>query len=356
MKFAIEIKNVLGEVILTKYIQKEKHSIGRAPDNDIWIPDPGLDLYHAELHIRQNCLYIVDLNSENGTLKNGRIVARGKEGTRLEDKDNVLVGQHIIFVTANKDEDMGQVDANLLEVMKEEKSANDGGAIRTIAIAAAKGRDDDLFSGIVAIKKLNPRLVYWVDKTATRYEIKTRSISLGRDQTNDIALNHPSISKIHAEIYLHSGQFYIKDKNSMNGIYLNEVRVPEAKIVNHAYIRLGGIQALLVTDYSLDDAVGYEQPMSNEEMLDKLRQLQRISPSQASAIRDDLEMKHYTVPEAAILKGYFTPAEWMTIVKQLNTQKESSRSQQTPIWVVVLLVNLTILLLIAVVLMFFWKR
>jgi len=46
--------------------------IGRAPDNDIVVPDPGVSRHHAELRIVAGGNRIVDLASHNGTFVNGQ--------------------------------------------------------------------------------------------------------------------------------------------------------------------------------------------------------------------------------------------------------------------------------------------
>jgi pSer/pThr/pTyr-binding forkhead associated (FHA) protein len=46
--------------------------IGRAPDNDIVVPDPGVSRHHAELRSVAGSYRIVDLASHNGTFVNGQ--------------------------------------------------------------------------------------------------------------------------------------------------------------------------------------------------------------------------------------------------------------------------------------------
>ena len=48
--------------------------IGRAPDNDVVVPDPGVSQYHAELRHEAGGYRLVDLDSRNGTFVNGEPV------------------------------------------------------------------------------------------------------------------------------------------------------------------------------------------------------------------------------------------------------------------------------------------
>ena len=341
MKYEIQIQNLTGQVVLTKSLTKERYTIGRAPDNDVWLPDASLDLYHAELQIRQHALFVVDLNSENSTLKNGYIVPPGKDGVVVENGDKILIGEHVILVTAQ------EMDSQRLKSLEEAASLGQQNTLSSTIAIGSENMDHDLYKGIVAIKKFHPRVVYLLNEPK-RYEIEKTKISVGRDESNEIVLNHPSISKIHSEIYLRDGQFYVKDKNSTNGTYVNEVKVPESRIDNQSYIRFGGVQALFVTDYSLDEAVGHVQTMSREEMISRLRSLKKISASQAAAIKDDVEMKNYDVPESALMKGYFTPAEWMPLFRQLKSMESSPIAQKRTNWLLFLIlgINLFFILLL----------
>jgi adenylate cyclase len=50
---------------------------------------------------------------------------------------------------------------------------------------------------------------------------------IGRRETCDICLRYPNISGVHCELAFRSGYWYIRDRNSTNGIKVNGVRVQE---------------------------------------------------------------------------------------------------------------------------------
>ncbi|HEY8491545.1 MAG TPA: DUF3662 and FHA domain-containing protein [Dehalococcoidia bacterium] len=76
-------------------IGKRVFSLGRADDNDAQILDPRTSRHHAQIDFEPPDFYITDLGSTNGTLVNGRPVARR---TRLKDGDTVeLGGPRLLF-------------------------------------------------------------------------------------------------------------------------------------------------------------------------------------------------------------------------------------------------------------------
>jgi pSer/pThr/pTyr-binding forkhead associated (FHA) protein len=53
----------------------------------------------------------------------------------------------------------------------------------------------------------------------------TESVSVGRDPTNDLVLESSAVSREHAAVTLQDGRWYLEDRGSFNGTYLNGTRV-----------------------------------------------------------------------------------------------------------------------------------
>lgn len=82
----------------------ERVSIGRSRDNDIFLPDQWLSRSHAEIHVRADGCFVVDLGSKNGTLLNG---ARLEREERLRAGDVITLGEHLVTFV---EEDAGALD------------------------------------------------------------------------------------------------------------------------------------------------------------------------------------------------------------------------------------------------------
>jgi Protein of unknown function (DUF3662)/FHA domain len=70
-------------------LARDVTTIGRAKDCDIAIDDSSVSRRHAELRVDGDAVWIVDLDSTNGTEVNGRPIERA----RLEHGDRVVLGQ-----------------------------------------------------------------------------------------------------------------------------------------------------------------------------------------------------------------------------------------------------------------------
>ncbi len=50
-------------------------------------------------------------------------------------------------------------------------------------------------------------------------------ITIGRDSSNDMVIDHPLVSKLHAEIVKEEGKTFVIDRNSTNGTWVNGIRI-----------------------------------------------------------------------------------------------------------------------------------
>jgi phosphoserine phosphatase RsbU/P len=71
--------------------------------------------------------------------------------------------------------------------------------------------------------------------------------TIGRSHGNDLILGHLGVSRSHAEVLVRNGEYLLRDLNSKQGTYLNEVRVDQAKLSHGDRVQLGGLQGTRLT-------------------------------------------------------------------------------------------------------------
>jgi sigma-B regulation protein RsbU (phosphoserine phosphatase) len=74
-------------------LARDRVTIGRSRESDIFLPDQWLSRHHAEIRRDGDAFVVVDLGSKNGTLLNGDQVASSQ---RLRHGDIITLGEHIL--------------------------------------------------------------------------------------------------------------------------------------------------------------------------------------------------------------------------------------------------------------------
>jgi serine phosphatase RsbU (regulator of sigma subunit) len=86
-------------------LTRDRVTIGRSRESDIFLPDQWLSRHHAEIRRDGGVFVVVDLGSKNGTLLNGDQVASSQ---RLRHGDVITLGEHVLTFS---DDDAGEEEA-----------------------------------------------------------------------------------------------------------------------------------------------------------------------------------------------------------------------------------------------------
>ncbi len=207
------------EVVIRRSGQPERRVIlssgvtqlGRAEDNDLVLPDIGVSRRHARIVVDGGSVRIDDLGSGNGTIYRGRRV----ESQTLADGDEVVIDPFVLM-------------------------------FRMIGAAEAPPDDDDTvrappdagFSGAGA------RLVVLAGhRLAASYPIGGAPLSLGRSEARDVVLFDPAASRDHARVELRADGYWLVDRGSANGTYVDEQRVQgEVPLRQGSQLRIGATE------------------------------------------------------------------------------------------------------------------
>ena len=87
-------------------------------------------------------------------------------------------------------------------------------------------------------------IAYPPDEAAiTRVEAASAStpLSIGRGPDAGLRIDHPSVSRAHAELAFADGQWRLRDLGSKNGSFMDGIRVQEAALLRACWLRLGDV-------------------------------------------------------------------------------------------------------------------
>jgi hypothetical protein len=94
------------------FIEKQRRSVGRTKQNDLWIDDPSVSKLHAAFVLNsERQLVLADTGSTNGTFINGQRIAYGK-GNLIIDGDKFKFGEVEVNLTRIKE---GIIPEDLLD-------------------------------------------------------------------------------------------------------------------------------------------------------------------------------------------------------------------------------------------------
>ncbi|MEZ4224191.1 MAG: FHA domain-containing protein [Polyangiaceae bacterium] len=190
---------------------RDEYTLGRAEDNTVRLTERNISRHHSTLQRNGSGWVISDNQSYNGCFVNGVRVA---DPQRLEHGDLVQVGDYRLEVTDDAVAAVGSRAATVPAVPKSQMLL---------------GQPD--------------RLVMLVGPTpGAEFALAGGRVVIGRGEECDIAINHSSVSRVHAEIHtVGDGRYELVDRESANGVRLNGVELNRGLIDARDTIELGDV-------------------------------------------------------------------------------------------------------------------
>jgi pSer/pThr/pTyr-binding forkhead associated (FHA) protein len=159
-----------------------------------------------------------------------------------------------------------------------------------------------------------------------RVQLGSDEHTLGRSDQNDIVLNDPQVSRVHAIFMRRGGVFLLEDLGSHNGTYVNDERLHAVRQIHHGD-RIGlGSSRILFEDprQAVDDSTQISDPaafsgatftqrqvqvlrlmargLSNKEIGERLFVSERTVKAYVSSIFEKLQVKKRAAAVAAALR------------------------------------------------------
>ncbi len=136
----------------------------------------------------------------------------------------------------------------------------------------------------------------------------TRPVTIGRAPDNDIPIDNLAVSNYHARVYVEAGSLVVEDLNSLNGLFLNDIRVERAMLKDGDAILIG--KHHIWVDQTHDAALPMDNlrkapaPRVNETMvLDTHERRKMLEQAAAAGERSQLSPERLRVPTLTVVRG-----------------------------------------------------
>jgi len=196
------------------HLVRDDYTIGRAEENTVRLTERNISRRHARLTKPGDRWQLIDLTSYNGCYVNGQRVSEKHE---IVHGDLVQLGDYRLQI----------LDDSILDPVSFDKAVTMPAAPRSQALL---GQPDRL------VMVIGPTVGAEFPLT------QDRPLVIGRGEECDVSINHPSVSRVHAEIQpLGDGRYEIVDRESANGVRVNGVELPRTLLDARDVIELGDV-------------------------------------------------------------------------------------------------------------------
>lgn len=153
-------------------------------------------------------------------------------------------------------------------------------------------------------------------KIVKEVPVGSRPIGIGRSPDNDIPVDNLAVSNYHARVYFEAGRLVIEDLDSLNGTFVNDMRIERATLHDGDNIHIG--KHHIKVDTSGDAPVPWDTgrkataPRINETMVLDTK-VRREMLQQAAAMGESMQFAagRIKVPTLVVLAGRTEKKEYV---------------------------------------------
>ena len=118
--------------------------------------------------------------------------------------------------------------------------------------STGEGREFQLCEGRT-VSKAALLVIQGVDQ-GSRFELAEQTLGIGRGITNEIRILDTEVSRTHANIEFEDGQFFIADRNSSNGTFVNGKAIRKQPLISGDQIQMGRSTILFSLNETEDES------------------------------------------------------------------------------------------------------
>lgn len=154
------------------------------------------------------------------------------------------------------------------------------------------------------------------NKVVKEVPIGNRPVSIGRSPDNDIPVDNLAVSTYHARVYYEGGRLVVEDLDSLNGTFVNDLRIERATLHDGDSIWIG--KHSIKVDTSADAAIPWDTgrkaaaPKINETMvLDTKVRRDMLQQAAAMGERSQFSPGRMKMPTLVVLSGRVNQKEFL---------------------------------------------
>ena len=158
------------------------------------------------------------------------------------------------------------------------------------------------------------------NKLVKEVPVGSRPVGIGRSPDNDLAVDNLAVSNHHARVYFEAGRLIVEDLDSLNGTFVNDLRVERATLHDGDSIWIG--KHHIKVDASGDVPVSVETrrktaaPSINETMvLDTKERRNMLQQAAALGERSQFAGGRLKMPTIVVLSGKTDQKEYLVTNK-----------------------------------------
>lgn len=224
----VSIEVVEGPNLGARYSLTKTHTVLGRGEVDIQLNDPTVSGRHAGLEYVSGEIYIVDLQSSNGTVVNGERVSKAA----LKNMDEIKLGSTKLFLSIVQDIYGTYADGDPAVAQTAEAAPVDVNAITTPRKAFPNPMLDPGLRVLLFIIQ-GP-------ETGRKFLVTRQSTVLGRGSGVDFQLKDEAVSRRHCQIAIRDKDFMgIKDLASTNSTFLNGRPISAVQLKHNDVIQVG---------------------------------------------------------------------------------------------------------------------
>jgi len=174
-------------------------------------------------------------------------------------------------------------------------------------------------------------------RTVKEVPIGSRPVTIGRSPDNDIPVDNLAVSNHHARVYYEGSRLVVEDLDSLNGTFVNDLRIERATLHDGDSIHVG--KHSIKVDASHDAPMPYDMgrkaaaPSINETMvLDTKVRRDMLQQAAAMGERTQFASGRFKVPTVIVLSGKTASQEYVLTNKLTTIGKSSMATVRLTGW------------------------